>query len=130
MATRHWIEMPVVADDDNPRTARPKYPVDTSALLVYRGPKVYVSFSGHGDRGTTGHPDIRRLTSAEAQAFEDSFPFPLPSPGAWPAPGPLRLGDLVSRATQRAGITECSGCQRRRSLLNRLVVWGWWRHCL
>lgn len=130
MATRHWIEMPVVADDDSRRLARPKYPVDTSALLVYRGPRVYVSFTGRADRRTTGHPDVRRLTPAEARAFEESFPFPLPSPGAWQTGGPLRLGDLVSRVTRRAGITECGGCQRRRSLLNRFVVWGWWRPSL
>jgi hypothetical protein len=130
MATRHWIEMPVAADDHNLRTARPKYPVDASALLVYRGSKVYISFAGRGDRRTTRHPDVHRLTPAEARAYEDNFPFPLPTPRAWQAEGPVRLGDLVSRVTHRAGITECSGCQRRRSLLNRFVVWGWWRPSL
>lgn len=127
MMTRRWIEMPVVASDAPGAPARPKYPVDASAMLVYRGPKVYVSFTGRGDRGMTGHPDVRRLTPAEARAFEESFSFPLPTPGARRAGGPLGLGDLVSRVTHGMGITECSGCQRRRSLLNKLVVWGWWR---
>jgi hypothetical protein len=132
MATRQWIEMPVAAGDADGHGARPKYPVEASALLVYRGSKVYVSFSGRGDHGTTRRPDVRRLTPAEARAFEESFSFPLPSPPP-PAPGarqagaPLGLGDLVSRLTHRVGIAECGGCRRRRSLLNRLVVWGWWR---
>jgi hypothetical protein len=126
MATRQWIEMPVAASDGG-RRAQPKYPVDASALLVYRGSKVYVSFSGRSDHGTTGHPDVRRLTPVEAQAFEESFSFPLPSPGGREAGAPLRLGDLVSRLTHGVGIAECSGCQSRRSLLNKFVVWGWWR---
>jgi hypothetical protein len=35
---------------------------------------------------------------------------------------PVGLGDVVKRATSRAGIKPCGGCARRASALNRAVV--------
>ena len=129
MATRQWIQMPA-ADGATPlgQPTRPKYPVDASALLVYRGSNVYVSFSKDaGDSEVLKQPDVRRLTPDEVRRLEESFPFPLPVPGVHRHGGPVRLGDLVSGLTGRLGIAECRGCQRRRTFLNNLVVWGWWR---
>jgi hypothetical protein len=128
MATRQWIQMPAAGGASVGQTARPKYPVDTSALLVYRGPNVYISFSSDAsDSEALKQPDVRRLTPDEIRRLEQSFPFPLPVPGVNRHGGPARLGDLVSRLTGRLGIAECRGCQGRRTFLNNLVVWGWWR---
>jgi hypothetical protein len=124
MATRQWIEMPISKGAGGDGPAHPKYDVGTSAVLVYRGPKVYV---GVMDGRTPRYPDVRVLSREEARQLEQSFPFPLPAPGRHGHAGPLRLGDLVSLLTSRAGISECRGCQRRRSLLNNVTVWGWWR---
>ena len=108
MASTSPIVRPAASTASTTDSASAPLDVDASALLVYRGSKVYISFAGRGDRRTTRHPDVHRLTPAEARAFEDNFPFPLPTPRAWQAEGPVRLGDLVSRVTHRAGITECS----------------------
>lgn len=39
---------------------------------------------------------------------------------------PIRLGDVVAAVTHFLGIPMCSACKRRRMVLNRVVVWGWW----
>ena len=39
----------------------------------------------------------------------------------------VRLGDFIYRLSRIIGIPTCTACQRRRVVLNRIVVWGWWR---
>jgi hypothetical protein len=125
--TRTWIEMPVVQATGAGHADRPKYPPQISSLLVYRGSKVYVRLPNvRAARDVVKNPDVRLLTDIEARAFEESLPF-APSSGrftrgdtdAWR----FGLGDLVSWVAHRVGIAECSGCRKRRALLNRVVIW-------
>ncbi len=126
-----WLEMPVavrtgVADD----RARPKYPVETNALLVYQGEKVYVRFpDGTAQPPALNQADCRWLTHTEAHALEESLPFPVSAPAAHHHDGkePVGLGEVVAWLTSKAGIEQCSACGRRKTRLNRITVWGWWR---
>jgi hypothetical protein len=117
--------MPAVAEGAGAIAVRPKYPVDASALLIYRDANVYVAYRD-GGRGADvpAYSDVRLLTGAESHRFESSLPFPLPAPSR---PGRVRVGDLVHRVTQQIGIATCESCRKRRRVLNRIVVWGWWR---
>jgi hypothetical protein len=130
---RVWIEMPAVGSGVSSDPVRPKYAVHGHALLLHREGKVYVVFRDERDHEEmVKQADCRPLTLAEGRAFEESLPFPnLPQL----LPGNLQngkrnvaLGDVVSWLTRRAGITEGSACQQRKRWLNRIVVWGWWRH--
>ena len=126
--TRTWVEMPVVQAAGGGHPDRPKYSPQITSLLVYRGSKVYVGLpNARAARDVVKNSDVRLLTDTEAHAFEQSLPFP-PSPGGFArgaAEGwPVGLGDLVAWVAHRLGIAECSGCRKRRALLNRVVIWG------
>src|SRR5215207_3427046 len=122
---RAWLEMPAVADGPGPIAVRPKYPVDASALLIYRDANVYVSYHDERPRAdVTAYSDVRLLTGPESHRFEASLPFPLPAPIRRRG---VRLGDLVHRVTRRLGISDCPSCRERKRVFNRIVVWGWWR---
>jgi len=136
--TRTWIEMPVVRTTGVGHPDRPKYAPQTSSLLVYRASKVYVGLPNAGAASEVlKHSDVRLLTRTEAREFEEGLPFsPLPGRDArgdfqgrtsmselWQ----VGLGDLVLWVAHRLGIAECSGCRKRRTLLNRVVVWRRWR---
>jgi hypothetical protein len=124
--SRTWVEMPAVSDD--PKAAvRPKYPLDVNALVIYRGSKAYLAFEDQRARhAVVEHADVRLLTSDEGLRFEQSVS--LPPLEKRQEPGRVsRLGDVVHRLTKRAGFTECAGCGRRRTQLNKVIVWGWWR---
>ena len=128
MSTMTWIEMPVVRATGVGHSDRPKYPPQISSLLVYRGSKVYAGLpNARAARDVVKNSDVRLLTDTEARAFEASLPF-APSAGRFArgaAEGwPVGLGDLVSWVAHRLGIAECSGCRKRRALLNRVVLWG------
>ena len=124
MTSRKWVEMPAVFDAPTATAVRPKYPIDSSALIVYRGSKVYVVFEDERVRDEViKYADVHLLTPTDGQQFEDSLPFPLPQEGQdYARGGAIRLGDVVHRVTKRLGLAECSGCRRRRRLLNRVVL--------
>ena len=124
---RVWIQVPTL--DGQSAATRTKYPIDANALIIYRGDSAYVRFANAASGETIArHGDVRVLDDREVRRFEQSLPF-LPPPQDDEAHGQarraLRLGDAVSSLTRRLGIRECSGCQRRRSLLNRIVLWRW-----
>jgi hypothetical protein len=125
MVSRTWLEVP--ANYDTPTSAgRPKYPVSGSGLVVYRGSKAYVSFENASAKNELiRHPDVRALTLGEARRLEDGLPFPLSQ--SLSGGSEVRLGDLVHQLTKRVGIAECGACRKRRRILNRVVIWAWWR---
>jgi hypothetical protein len=130
MTDTMWLEMPVVRTGVPDHRARPKYPVETNAFLVYQGEKVYVRFPDDAAQPPgVDEADCRWLTHAEARALEESLPFPVSAPFVHHHRGsqPVGLGDVVSRLTRKAGFEECSACGRRKKWLNRITVWGWWR---
>jgi hypothetical protein len=125
-----WLEMPIVRTGVPDHRARPKYPVETNAFLVYRDEKVYVRFpDDYVLPSAMEEPDCRWLSSAEARRLEDGLPFPVspPSEHHHRENEPVGLGDVISWVTHKVGIEECSGCGRRKRWLNRIPVWGWWR---
>lgn|SRR5215207_8300026 len=125
-----WLQMPAISDGEGPIAVRPKYSVDADALLIYRGSNVYMMVQDDRARaGLTSYPDVRVLTALESHGFEESLPFPVATRTAGMRTGTagVQLGDLVHRVTRRLGIQHCAGCRKRRTALNRVVVWGWWR---
>jgi hypothetical protein len=119
-----WLEMP--ADYDAPTSAgRARHPTKGSPLIIYRDSKAYVLCRDEDcQRELIRYHDVRLLTDAEARTFEDGLPIPLrPSRSG----GEVGLGDLVHRLTTMARIAECTACSKRRSVLNKVVVWGWWK---
>lgn len=119
---RAWLEMPVVSGGRDAADVRPKYAVETSALLIYRGSSVYVTpDAGDLEADVTLRPDVRVLTELEAREFENTLPFPLPAPAPQRGAG-LGLGDLVHRVTRMFGLEECDSCRRRRRALNRVSL--------
>jgi len=130
MADRVWIEMPVVRNGTPDGRVWPKYPVETNATLVHKDGKVYIDFEDKSAREeAVKQPDCRRLTLAEGRVLEESLPFPIISRTVryQNENQPMGLGDVVAWVTNKLGIEECRGCQRRHKWLNRVVVWGWWR---
>ena len=129
MSTRQWIEMPAISDEVA-NIDEPKYPVEKSALIIYRVSKAYVAFrrEANPERDElTKNPDVRLLTSGEGSEFEQRLPFPvleamLETPQD--AVGILRLGDLVRRVTTLMGIKKCSGCRKRKQFLNQIICGG------
>jgi hypothetical protein len=119
--------MPAVSGTSPGTRTRPKYPIDGSALVVYRGPNAYVAIAQRGTRAAlTPHADVRVLAPQEARALEDDLALP-PLAGRRDRSAPVRLGDAVHGVLTRVGIRDCTGCRRRRRRLNKLTVWGWWR---
>ncbi len=98
---------------------------------VRKDGKAYIEFEDENAREEAlRQPDCRRLTPTEGRKLEETFPFPIASPAPRPSneKGPVGLGDIVAWVTDKLGIEECSGRQRRHMWLNRrLTVWGWWR---
>lgn len=131
MTDTMWLEMPTIRTGVPDDRARPKYPVETNAFLVYRGDKVYVRLPDDiALPSALNGADCRRLSSTEARRLEDSLPFPVSAPSVHHdhrGHEPVGLGDVVSWLTHKVGIEECSACGRRKRLLNRIPVWGWWR---
>jgi hypothetical protein len=123
--SRTWLELP--ANYDTPTSAgRPKYPINGSALVLYKGPKAYAFFrdqDAQQDELMQYH-DVRLLSRADVRKLEENFPFPIPASADGNAE--MRLGDLVHQLTTRVHIGECAGCRKRRRILNRVVIWGWW----
>ncbi len=132
-----WIEMPVAANDEGSHQDRPKYPIETSALLLYRGEMVYVPTRDKAIQGKAlRHPDVRLLSKDEVRDMEATLKFPISliDDAAFAAQKDLlsrhtqvRLGDLVAWSTHKFRLNECHACRMRRTWLNRVVIWGWWR---
>ena len=92
--------------------------------------KVYIYFEDkNAQEEALKQPDCRRLTSAEGRELEETFPFPIASPGQQHVDEnqPVGLGDAVAWLASRLGIEECEPCRKRKRWLNKVVVWGWWR---
>jgi hypothetical protein len=134
MNGRSWIEMPVSDRATPGDPIRPRYAIEGSALLVYRGERVYVAL----DELDVIHrisqlPDVHRLSADEAASFEAT----LPGSGAFANHGHMGpnhhaeeektnevgLGDVVSWLTNTLGIHECSACSERKKKLNKLTIW-------
>jgi hypothetical protein len=123
MASRVWVEMPIVASAT--ATERPKYSFEGNALAFYHGNRAYVSFEDERAPDELAHySDVRVLTDSEGRELEKGLPFPM-VPTVVPRRG-IGLGDAISWLTGRIGIDECAGCRRRKSQLNRVSIWGWW----
>jgi hypothetical protein len=126
-----WIEMPVAGSGAAGDPVRAKYTIEANAFLVHRGGKVYVMCPDQGAReATLRHADCRQLTPLEVTGLEEELPFPVtPDLVARPrrTARTLGLGDAVTWVTRKLGMAECDACRKRRRLLNRVAVWGWWR---
>lgn len=126
-----WIEMPIVGGATGTHV-RPKYPIESDAMLVYRGERVYVLLGNRVAMAQAHrHEDVRLMTPDESHVLEKRVPFPLTAAPLFHhnhGRPPLRLGDAIAYLAWRIGVAECAGCRRRRTSLNRLVIWGWWRN--
>jgi len=124
-AQRLWVQVPALASES--ASTRLKYSVDSDALIVYRGDSAYVRFANAAtSRPVAQYSDVRVLDEDEARQFETSLPFLAPAPASdKKARRVLRLGDALSSLTKLFRMNECGGCQRRRSRLNRIVLWRW-----
>jgi hypothetical protein len=122
-SARSWIVMPAL--DSGTAATRLKYPLEGNALVLYRGAEAYVALEDRSVRDELmRHVDVRLLTDREGLAFEQSLPFPIAPVDR--SDRRVGLGDVVSWFTRRFGISECTGCRRRKRRLNRVVVWRWW----
>ena len=122
-SARSWVVVPAL--DGGTAATRPKYPLEGNALVLYRGAEAYVALEDRAVRDElVRHDDVRLLTDSEALAFEQSLPFPIAPVDRWDRR--IGLGDVVSWLTRQLGISECTGCRRRKRRLNRVVVWRWW----
>jgi hypothetical protein len=133
MNVRSWIEMPVSDRATPGDPTRPRYAIEGSALLVYRGERVYVALDELDviDR-ISQLPGVHRLSADEAASLEAT----LPGSGAFANHGHMRsnhaeeektnevgLGDAVSWLTNTLGIHECGACSERKKKLNKLTIW-------
>jgi hypothetical protein len=132
-----WLEIPVRLPTNSDQPVAVKY--DTgSSVVVYRDSSAYVGLADHHviTRLLT-YPDVRELSAEDLELIQ-----PMPGlPVTWTSLSKqvsnlgyhhshhhtIGLGDLVTKLTRRIGIPECRSCARRRSFLNGLTVWGWWR---
>lgn len=71
--------------------------------------------TGKGDATVTGRGDATVTGRGSRRPREVRIPGFVPDE-------PVGLGDVVKRATSRAGIKPCGGCARRAAALNRAVV--------
>lgn len=125
---RMWVEMPAVSGAPTASAVRPKYPLDVSAIVVYRGPKAYIAVEDEvAQQAATRYPDVHLLTPSEGRALEESLSLP-PLGERYDSSGTRRLGDVLHRVITAAGVADCDGCRKRRQGLNRVIVWGWWRN--
>lgn len=127
MTARAWIEMPVVPSQSGDGL-RPKYSADGRVMVVHHMGKAYAAFENKvAQEQIAAYADCRRLTPAETLAFERALPFPVPSE-LFPSGGGSSsrgLGDLFSGLMGMLGVSQCSGCQRRKRRLNEFMSWGW-----
>jgi hypothetical protein len=122
--------MPTLEGDSPGHEQRPRYQVEGRAVLVYRDERVYVGIDSEDSwRGLTSLPEVRELAETEIRSFEQTLHFPLPELKAREvaSKGVFGLGDAVAWLARKLGFSDCGPCRRRRVLLNRLVIWGWWR---
>jgi hypothetical protein len=135
MSARSWIEMPVSDGTIPSEHVRPMHVIQGSALLVYRGEKVYAALDEPGvvDR-IAQLPDVRRLTPDEAVSLEATLPGGgmLPSHRHTARPGHavlaersgrVGLGDVIGWLTRTLRIQECGPCSQRKKRLNRITIW-------
>lgn len=138
MNAMRWLELPVQPPSSRNESPAVKYETG-NAVIVYGSESAYV---GTADADTVkvlaSHPDVRLLSPDDLRRID---PFP-GLPLTWESletqfpgrdghhhrnRGAIGLGDVISAITHRARIPECGSCARRRSGLNRITVWGWWR---
>lgn len=141
MSTATWLEMPVERWNVAGRiSTQPQYPVEGSALMVYRGDKVYVASQAYQVAEGLGRREgVRQLTVDEARQLEVGLPgigiARLEDLGSYPPQSTdttkqLLLGDFISWVLRRLGIQECNACSQRKQKLNRIALWklrAWYR---
>jgi hypothetical protein len=132
-----WLAMPVDQQAGRNGQSALKYDAPNAVIVHGRG----TAYVGLADDAVAerllAHPDVEILSAAERKLME-----PLPGlPVTWESlenqitslgkghrrKSAVGLGDVISALTRRARIPECGGCARRRTGLNRITVWGWWR---
>jgi len=122
--------MPLVSSgsDDPEYGAHPKYPVNRGTV-IHHGSSAYVSLHDDSSRQELlEYPDVDVLGDVEIEELEDRLPYPLPSRTASNSrhahrdEGTTGLGDVIAGVTHSLGISECTGCNKRRRLLNRIPV--------
>lgn len=133
-----WLEMPVAYSCDAAQSVGPKYAIDGSAVVLYKKDRAYVGLArGEAIAALLAHADVHAIPSAEMERLEElsgvspsTVEHLLKRTGGWGhrigrAASRVGLGDAVAAITHRLGIRECSGCARRRSVLNRLTIRRW-----
>jgi hypothetical protein len=126
-----WVQMPVGETAE----VSPKYDVGASAVLVYRGDKVFILVEDTAVLAKVlAKPDVQRLSVDEMRQIERGIPGTFL--GALIAHAeednaegrlPVRLGDVIRRITVVLRIRECGSCAQRHNALNRFIIWRWWR---
>ncbi|MFE9724333.1 hypothetical protein ACFYQ5_12275 [Streptomyces sp. NPDC005794] len=133
----HWLAVPVEQKAETHAPPTVKYEVPNAVIV--RG--LRTAYVGIADNKVAeqllAYPDVETLGAEERMRTE-----PLPgTPMTWemlesqiPLLGAghrhqaaVGLGDVISALTRKARIPECGSCARRRTGLNRITVWGWWR---
>ena len=134
MCGRTWIQIPVVGGTTPGEPVQPKHPIETNALVVYRGQSVYAALEENDALDRIAQlPDVRRLAPDEAVHLEATFPGGVafrnheharvePS-GLVNKSGRVGLGDLISWVTSRFRLQECGPCSQRKKLLNKVPIW-------
>jgi hypothetical protein len=128
-----WVELPTDLDRQGRRHAR--YEVKSAEVVVYRHRKAYVCVrAGTPLEDVLSHSGVRELAPEEVERLITSYRPALYAQTAIEAGvasekrrRPIRLGDAISHVTSAIGVTECDGCKQRKGVMNRIVVWGWWR---
>lgn len=125
-----WFEMPVAGSNSPDEPPCPPFECEGEATFVYRDYLVYAKFADPRDEQEAEKvPRSRRLTAEEVRALDADMPFPYL---AWmseqahstaPAPSYFGIGDAVSWLLHKLGFSECGGCRKRKSWLNRIPLW-------
>jgi hypothetical protein len=133
MVGSSWIEMPALAGAAVGEPARPKHPIQGTAVLVYRGERVYVALEEPDMlRRIARLPDVRCLAPDEAAEFEATLPRQLALVTQERARshhaarlnrrGRVGLGDVVQWLTGALRIQECGACGQRKKKLNAFTI--------
>lgn len=125
-----WFEMPAAGGNSPDEPPCPPFECEGEATFVYRNSFVYAKFDDPRDeREAEKVSRSRRLTVEEVRALNEDMPFPYldwmsgQAASTEPAPNYFGLGDAVSWFTRKLGISECSGCRKRKGWLNRIPLW-------
>ena len=124
MVSLTWVRMPTVGSGS--ASVRPKYPLEGETVVVFRGSVAYVAVDKKLENALKRHADVHVLRPSEMGDLQATFPTVRTSSAEHGA-RTVRLGDLVQDVTTKIGLRPCEACRKRKALLDRVIVWGWWR---